>query len=100
MKCLPNKSLRLSKGDKILPKLCRAIGHDARVQIVKMLLQKERCMCNDFVEALPLSQSTVSQHIKVLKDAGLIMQVKHSSKACYALNHDTLKQLRTLIVGL
>ncbi|MBL6991430.1 MAG: winged helix-turn-helix transcriptional regulator [Bacteriovoracaceae bacterium] len=100
MKCLPKNKQEVTEEDKSLAKLCRALGHDARVHIVKMLLHDDLCICNDFVDTLPLSQSTVSQHIKVLKDADLIIQVKQTSKICYVLNHDTFKKLRTLIVGL
>ncbi len=67
MKCLPKNKQEVTEEDKSLAKLCRALGHDARVHIVKMLLHDDLCICNDFVDTLPLSQSTVSQHIKAPK---------------------------------
>src|SRR6185312_1822024 len=58
--------------DQELAGLAKALGHPARVQIMRFLLSQDSCMCGDIVEHLPLAQSTVSQHLKILKAAGLI----------------------------
>ena len=52
--------------------LAKAVGHPARVQILRLLVRKNACICGDIVDELPLAQSTVSQHLKTLKEAGLI----------------------------
>ena len=66
--------------------MCKALGHPARVLIVSYLKRIDRCLCGDIVELLPLAQSTVSQHLKCLKDAGLIKGEVEGPKTCYCLN--------------
>ena len=60
------------EADEELATLAKALGHAARVKILRILVRKNVCICGDIVEELPLAQSTVSQHLKILKDAGLI----------------------------
>lgn len=55
-----------------LSKLAWAIAHPARIRIVRLLLMKKSCVCGEIVEEMPLAQSTVSQHLKILKESGLI----------------------------
>lgn len=76
--------------------LCKALGHPARVRIVKLLLSVDTCVCGDIVESLPLAQSTVSQHLKVLKDAGLIVGTIDGPRTCYCLDREALAEFRTL----
>ena len=57
--------------DEELASLAKALGHPARVQILRLLVRKNTCICSDIVDEIPLAQSTVSQHLKVLKDAGI-----------------------------
>jgi DNA-binding transcriptional ArsR family regulator len=64
----------------------RALAHPARVAILKLLLKKQTCICGEIVDELPLSQSTVSQHLKELKKAGLIKGEIEGVKTCYCLN--------------
>ena len=66
------KSLEFSVKENKLAKYAKALGHPARIAILNLLIQKQACICGDIVDELPLSQSTVSQHLKELKDAGLI----------------------------
>ena len=75
--------------------LCKALGHPARIQILKHLLEEDRCICGRIVEVMPLAQSTVSQHLKILKDAGLIMGEVEGPKTCYCVNKDRLATLCT-----
>ena len=70
----------------IFAAMCKALGHPARVLIVSYLKRIDRCLCGDIVELLPLAQSTVSQHLKCLKDAGLIKGEVEGPKTCYCLN--------------
>src|SRR6187549_1196167 len=64
----------------------KALAHPARVAIIHMLLKKQTCQCGDIVEELPLSQSTVSQHLKELKNAGLIKGEIEGVKTCYCID--------------
>ena len=60
------------EADQELATLAKALGHPARVQIMRLLVRREACICGDIVDEVPLAQSTVSQHLKVLKEVGLI----------------------------
>lgn len=64
----------------------RAMGHPARVAILRLLLSRNSCICGDIVDELPLSQSTVSQHLKELKDVGLIRGEISGKKVCYCID--------------
>ena len=77
-------------------RLCKALGHPARVRIVELLLSVDACVCGDIVESLPLAQSTVSQHLKVLKDAGLIVGTIDGPRTCYCLDREALAEFRAL----
>ena len=83
-----------------LAQFAKAIAHPARIQILEHLAAKNTCFCGDIVKELPLSQSTVSQHLKALKEAGLIDGEVEAPAICYCLNTDKLekiyKQLRAL----
>lgn len=78
-------------------RLCKALGHPARVRIVRLLLSVETCVCGDIVERLPLAQSTVSQHLKVLKDAGIVEGVIDGPRTCYGINREALAELKGLV---
>jgi ArsR family transcriptional regulator len=89
------------------PQLCedisraaKALGHPARVQILRVLLASDSCLCGDIVEQLPLAQSTVSQHLKVLKEAGLITGEIDGPRVCYCADREALAGLGMLIAGL
>ncbi len=75
---------------------CKALGHPVRVRIVKLLLSVDTCICGDIVERLPLAQSTVSQHLKVLKDAGLIEGTIDGPRTCYCLDREALAEFKGL----
>ena len=64
----------------------KALAHPARVAIIQMLLKQQTCICGDIVDELPLSQSTVSQHLKELKNAGLIKGEIDGVKICYCID--------------
>lgn len=69
-----------------LAELAKALGHPARLEILKVLADKNICICGEIVEVLPLSQSTVSQHLKELKRVGLIQGEIEGKKSCYCIN--------------
>jgi DNA-binding transcriptional ArsR family regulator len=81
-----NKAEEFSVKDNKVAKYAKALSHPARVAIVKLLIQKQSCICGDIVEELPLSQSTVSQHLKELKEAGLIKGDIDGAKVCYCID--------------
>ena len=80
------KSLEFSARENKLAKYAKALGHPARVAILNLLIQKQACICGDIVDELPLSQSTVSQHLKELKDAGLIKGDIDGVRVCYCID--------------
>lgn len=86
--------------DEELAMLAKALAHPARVKIVRLLVHKNACVCGDIVDELPLAQSTVSQHLKVLKDAGLIRGEVSGPRTCYCIEPRTLRRLRALVGGL
>ena len=77
--------------DNKLSKYSRALGHPARVLIMRTISEAATCICGDIVEQLPLAQSTVSQHLKELRRAGLIKAEVNGPKTCYSLNQENLK---------
>ncbi len=86
--------------DRELAALAKALGSPARVAILRLLARREACMCGEIVDELPLAQSTVSQHLKVLKDAGLIVGEIDGPRVCYALDPATLRRVKALVAGL
>jgi ArsR family transcriptional regulator len=89
-----------AEADEELAALGKAIGHPARVQILRILARKTACVCGDIVDELPLAQSTVSQHLKILKDAGLIRGEVDGSRVCYCIEPRALRRLKALVGGL
>ncbi len=88
------------QADEELATLAKALGHSARVQILRLLVRKDACICGDIVGELPLAQSTVSQHLKVLKNAGLIRGEIDGPRVCYCIEPRTLRRLKALMGGL
>ena len=86
--------------DEELARLAKALGHPARVAIVRLLLRGGECICGDIVGQLPLAQATVSQHLKVLKEAGWITGEVDGPRVCYCVRAETLARAVTLIRGL
>jgi len=80
-----------------LARLAKALGHPARVAIVRMLMRRKDCVCGAIVDELPLAQSTVSQHLKVLKEAGLVRGEIDGPRVSYCINPTTVAQLRVLV---
>lgn len=80
--------------------LAKAVGHPARVQILRLLTRRTACVCGDIVDDLPLAQSTVSQHLKALKEAGLIRGDVDGPRVCYCIEPRVLRRLKALVGGL
>ena len=83
-----NKSDEFSLRDNKLAKMCKALSHPARIAILRILARNNSCYCGDIVDELPLSQSTVSQHLKELKEAGIIKGEIEGAKVCYCIDFE------------
>ena len=73
--------------------IAKALGHPARVAIVEYLAKKNECVCGKIVEILPLAQPTVSQHLKELKNAGIIKGEVEGNSICYCLETKTIETI-------
>lgn len=74
--------------------LARALGHPARLAIIDYLLKVDACICGDIVNELPLAQPTISQHLKELKNAGLIKGTVEGNAICYCINEKAVEKLQ------
>ncbi|MFC7773332.1 ArsR/SmtB family transcription factor [Flavobacterium sp. GCM10027622] len=72
--------------------LFKAMSHPARIAIIDYLLKVDSCICGDIVNELPLAQPTVSQHLRELKNAGIIKGTIEGTAICYCLNNETLEK--------
>lgn len=77
--------------------LAKAIGHPARVAILELLVTRNNCICNDIVDELPLAQATVSQHLKELKQAGIIKGTISGKSICYCIDTTQLKTIQQFL---
>ena len=75
--------------------LTKALGHPARIAIIEYLLKVNACICGDIVNVLPLAQPTVSQHLKELKNAGIIKGDIEGNTVCYCINEKVINKLQT-----
>lgn len=91
------KTDNFNKTQNRVAELAKAIGHPARIAILEFLIKKNACICNDIVDELPLSQSTVSQHLKALKEAGLIKGEIEGASICYCIDEKVWKEAQTLL---
>lgn len=88
------------EADVELAALAKAIGHPARIRILRLLARRSACVCGEIVDELDLAQSTVSQHLKVMKDAGLVQGEIDGPRVCYCLSPRTLRRLKALVGSL
>jgi ArsR family transcriptional regulator len=80
--------------------LAKALGHPARVRILRLLLSREACYCGEIVDELPLAQATVSQHLKMLREAGLVVGEIEGLRTCYCASRRRLAEAHDLLGGL
>ena len=88
------KTEKFTSAQNRLAQVTKALGHPARIAILEVLIRRRSCICGDIVEELPLSQSTVSQHLKELKSVGLIKGEVEGPKVCYCIDEDQWKEAR------
>lgn len=86
-----------SECDEELAALAKAISHPARLQIMRLLSRRATCVCGEIVNELPLAQSTVSQHLRILKNAGLIRGEIDGPRVCYCPEPVVVARLKELI---
>jgi len=91
------KSSEFNIKENKLANVAKALGHPARIAILNLLAKRDACMCGDIVDELPLSQSTVSQHLKELKEAGLITGEIEGAKVCYCIDAKKWKAAQAAI---
>jgi ArsR family transcriptional regulator len=84
----------------MLASLARALGHPARVRILKMLVAEDICIAGELADELPLAASTVSQHLKILKEVGLIKGEVDGPRRCYCVDRSMLAHLKALVEAL
>ncbi|WP_242928807.1 ArsR/SmtB family transcription factor [Pontibacter vulgaris] len=92
------KTEAFTEADITLATYAKALAHPARVAILRILLERNSCICGDIVDELPLSQSTVSQHLKELKEAGLIKGDIDGKKVCYCIDAKAWKHAQQLML--
>ena len=100
--CSPLSLSREDAGgtDAELAALAKAIAHPVRLQIIRILSQRTTCVCGEIVDELPFAQSTVSEHLRILKEAGLIRGEIAGTRVCYYLETAALDHLKALISAL
>lgn len=72
----------------------RALAHPVRLKVLATLAERDRCVCGEIVAGLPLAQSTVSQHIKILLEAGLVESASVGRRSCYCADREAIERLR------
>ena len=93
------KSLTLPKDKQRLANMLKALGNPVRFQIMETLAERQMCMTYEIVETTPLAQSTVSQHLKVLREAGLIQGEIEGPATCYCIDPEGVHWLKDQIEG-
>jgi len=83
-----------------IAKIAKALGHPARVAIVDYLVKVNACICGDIVNELPLAQPTVSQHLKELKNAGIIKGEIEGNAICYCIDEQVIKKINDYLSGI
>ena len=91
------KSEHFTEEQNQLANTLKALGHPARIAIIEYLLEKQTCICGDIVNELPLSQPTISQHLKELKNVNIIQGSIEGNSICYCLNLETFQKIEKYI---
>ena len=94
------KDFHLTSDEERLMHMLKALGNPARMQIVRYLGEHPACITGDIVEVLPLAQATVSQHLKVLRDAGILCGTIEGPATCYCLDEGNIAWLKEQMSGL
>jgi ArsR family transcriptional regulator len=95
----PDTSLPILSSDRELAQLARALAHPVRVAIVRYLLQFGECVCTDLSGVVPLAHSTAMQHLKILKEAGLLRSARDGRHVLYCVDGEVLRRFQGLLNG-
>ena len=90
---------KFNSDELLLADVAKAVSHPARIKILKILSEYNACFCGEIVDMLPLSQATVSQHLKELKRVGLINGEIEGPKICYCINYSLLEKVTKQLTG-
>ncbi|NGP75534.1 winged helix-turn-helix transcriptional regulator [Balneolaceae bacterium YR4-1] len=91
------KAHKFNTTQKRTAELAKALGHPARIAIIEILTRRNSCICGDITDELPLAQSTVSQHLKALKKAGIIKGEIDGVRTCYCIDEQACQELKELL---
>ena len=95
-----SKTEEFSALDNKIARYAKAFAHPARVAILRILAKRNACICGDIVDELPLSQSTVSQHLKELKETGLIQGDVEGTRVCYCIDAKEWASAKKMLNGI
>lgn len=99
--CKPEEVTQIGGGaEETMSSLCKALAHPARVRLLSILIERGECVSGDLADEMPLAQSTVSEHLRILKEAGLVQGTIDGPRRCYCVNIGTLKLFKKLIAQL
>ena len=91
------KTDQFKKTDVRLAEIAKVLSHPARIAILKELARRNECVCGQIVDAIPLAQSTVSQHLKELKEIGMIKGEIDGPRSCYCIETEKMTELTALL---
>ena len=91
-----HKRSEFGEVENAMASLAKALGHPARIAILKEIAGRQSCICGEIVEVLPLAQSTVSQHLKELLNAGLITGSIDGPRSCYCIDQEAFKKFKNM----
>lgn len=97
---IQKRAYPLSTDEQRLTQMMKALGHPARMQIVRYLRENPQCITGDIVEVVPLAQATVSQHLKVLRDSGLICGIVDGPAVNYCIDEEAMAWFKAQIAAL
>ncbi len=92
-----SKTDKFSTSQNLIASLAKAIGHPARVAILQHLFETDACVCGDLVNEIGLAQPTISQHLKELKNIGIIKGTVEGTKVCYCIDKENWNEMKTII---
>jgi ArsR family transcriptional regulator len=101
--CIPDRQTTVAVpavDDDTLAVMAKALGHPARVRIVRLLAERQACVTGDLVAELPLAQSTISEHLRILREAGLVKGEIEGPRTSYCVDRGALAALRAAISSL
>ena len=94
------KTSQFTQEQNDLAEMAKALGHPARIAILQYLSKQQNCVCGSIVDEIGLAQATVSQHLKALKDAGLIQGTISGVSTCYCINTDKMSEVKNQLSAL